>query len=121
MPSKDEHLEKAKRNETFAEFLATKTKYHDWAATVLYYAALHYVDAILAVSQVDPPDHEQRHALIRRNDTLRRIYAEYRMLETLSRNARYFALPVTENDWNRVKPEFDALRGHIRSRLGVKD
>lgn len=120
MPKKDEHVEKAERNEAFAEYLATKSKYIDWAVTVLFYAAVHYIDAVLAVSQVHPEDHKERKAAIAVNDTLKIVYAEYRKLETLSWNARYFAMPITADDWNKIKPEFNALRGHIRSRLGLR-
>jgi hypothetical protein len=120
LPTKDQHIKKAERNEVFAEFLATKTKYLDWAVTVLFYAALHYIDAILAVSLADPEDHKERKAQMAVNDTTRRVYREYRLIETVSWNSRYFAMPIEAEDWNKVKPEFDALRGHIRSRLGLK-
>jgi len=120
VPTQDEHVKKAERNEVFAEFLAIKTKYIDWAVTVLFYAAVHYMDAILAVSQVHPEDHKERKAAIAVNDTLKRVYPEYHKLETLSWNSRYFAMPIGADDWNNVKPHFDTLRGHIRNRLGLK-
>lgn len=117
MPSLAAHLEKSKHNETLAEFLATKTQYFDWAVTILFYAAVHYVDAVLSVSRLDPLSHEQRHSAMGVNDTLRRIFPEYRNLETMSRNARYFALPIRAEDWKSVKDDFDILRAHIRGRL----
>lgn len=120
MPTKNEHIKKAERNEAFAFFLAEKTKYLDWAITILFYSALHYIDAVLAVSLADPEDHKERKAQMSVNDTTKRVYQEYRTLETASWNSRYFAMPIESDDWNKVKPEFDTLRGHIRSRLGLK-
>ncbi len=117
MPSLNEHLAKSEHNEGLADALATKTQYFDWAVTVLFYAALHYVDAVLSASRTDPLSHEQRHTAMGVNDTLRRIFPEYRSLETMSRNARYFALPIGANDWKSVKDDFDILRAHIRGRL----
>jgi bisphosphoglycerate-independent phosphoglycerate mutase (AlkP superfamily) len=119
LPSKDAHIKKAERNEKFAEFLASKTHYLDWAITVLFYAALHYVDAVLAVSLADPEDHKERKAQMAVNETLKRVYREYRIVETASWNSRYFTMPIDSDDWNKVKPEFDALRGHIRNRLKI--
>lgn len=120
MPSKEEHLLKAERNQKFAETL-TATQYLDWAVTVLFYAALHYVDAVLAVSGIDPNDHTERQDAIVRNITLKRIYPEYRTLEVLSRNARYFSLRIEPEDWKRAKDAFDVLRAHIRGRMGIQD
>lgn len=121
MPSKEEHLAKATRNESFADSLARNTKYFDWAVTVLYYAAVHYVDAVLAVSSAHPEKHTERHALIATNGTLKRVYKEYRQLESVSRNARYRALPVGASDWTKAIQAFDVLRGYIRTHLGLKD
>jgi hypothetical protein len=73
LPSKDEHLKQAQHNEQLADALS-KGAYIDWAVTVLFYAALHYVDAVLAVSQVNPDTHGERQTEIQRNDTLKRMY-----------------------------------------------
>ena len=118
MPSLREHLEKSKHNETLADLLATKNDYFDWAVTVLFYAALHYVDAVLSVSRLDPLNHAQRHSAMGANDTLRRIFPEYRNLETMSRNARYFALPIRAADWKSMKEDYEILRAHFLGRLG---
>lgn len=119
MPTKDQHNQKAERNENFAKRIAEKTGYYDWAVTVLFYAALHYVDAILAVSRIDPHKHEERQDSIQKNDTLRRVYGEYRMLEALSRNARYYAVEIDNGDWHEAEVEFNALRAHLRNRMGL--
>ncbi len=119
MPTLNEHLEKSGRNEALAELLGTKTQYFDWAVTILFYAAVHYVDAVLSVSRYDPQSHEQRHTAMGVNATLKSVYREYRTLEVASRNARYFALPIGPSDWHHAKSKFDILRAHIRTRLGL--
>lgn len=119
MPSLVEHIEKSRHNEDLAYLLSSKTAYFDWAVTILFYAAVHYVDAVLSVSRVDPLSHEQRHTAMRVNGTLRHVFKQYRTLETLSRNARYFALPMGREDWNKSKASFDLLRSHIMDSLGL--
>jgi hypothetical protein len=119
LPSQEEHLQKADRNEQFAVFLADKTTYYDWAATVLFYAALHYMDAILAAAMDHPKTHDKRHSSIRKNGTLRRVYAEYRALESLSRNARYYAVKIEAGDVHIARQQYYALKAHIRKSLGL--
>lgn len=119
MPVKEQHLLKAERNATFAQFLAEKTKYIDWAVTMLFYSALHYFDAVLAVSGEHPKNHQERHDAIDVNDTLKQVYREYRVLETASWNSRYFTMPIEAADWQAVKPKFDTLRSHVRKHLGM--
>ena len=121
MPTKDEHLSKAARNEKFAEYLAEKTEYIDWGVTILFYAALHYMDAVLSVSAIDPRDHKARHTAIGVNDTLRRVYREYRLLETQSWNSRYSTIKIGPDQWHKCTQAFSILRAHIRSRLGLKN
>jgi hypothetical protein len=118
LPGKDQHLTQAAHNEKLAETLS-RTAYVDWAVTVLFYAALHYVDAILAVSQVNPDNHGERQTEIKRNDTLKRIYPEFRYLQVQSRNARYLVLPPNGINLVEAKKQFDIVRAHVRSRLGL--
>lgn len=120
MPSKDDHLKQAQHNEQLADTLSKGT-YVDWAVTVLFYAALHYVDSILAVSQVNPDTHGERQTEIERNDTLKVIYKEFRYLQVMSRNARYLVARIDPSDWHEAKKRFDIIRAHIRRRLGFKD
>jgi hypothetical protein len=64
MPSEDEHIAKAEQNEAlFREFIAAGTN-AEWAAVILFYAALHYVDAWLARSDVHPRSHVTRRQLV---------------------------------------------------------
>jgi uncharacterized protein (UPF0332 family) len=102
LPLKSEHISKAERNEKIAQTLAT-TMYWDWVVTILFYAALHYVDAILAVSGTHPENHTRRNDFMWTNDTLKKIRSEYRTLETLSRNARYRVIAIDSDDLHQAE------------------
>jgi hypothetical protein len=119
LPGKDQHLKQAEHNEKLADALS-KGQYVDWAVTVLFYAALHYVDSILAVSHVNPDTHGERQTEIQRNDTLKKVYNEFRYLQVMSRNARYLVASIDVKDWHEAKKRFDVVRGHLRWRLGLK-
>lgn len=118
MPLKPEHISKAEHNEKLASTLS-QTAYLDWAVTVIFYAALHYVDAILAASVVHPETHSERNDAIGTNATLMTIRAEYRILETLSRNARYRSMKINPEDLQQAQTNFSVLRTHLRGRMGI--
>lgn len=88
MPPAASHLEQARHN---ANFYATidKAVCADWAITVLFYTALHYVDALLAQQGVHPTSHAGRNRALERIAELRPIYADYESLKNASYNARY--------------------------------
>jgi uncharacterized protein (UPF0332 family) len=116
LPLQQEHISKAERNEKFADTVSN-TAYLDWAVTILFYAALHYVDAILAVSGIHPDSHSQRGDAMGTNATLSSVRAEYRILETLSQNARYRSMKIDGFDLKEAKDQFSTLRAHLRSRM----
>jgi hypothetical protein len=118
LPKASEHISKAERNEKIADALS-KTDFLDWTVTCLFYAALHYVDAILAASVIHPEGHTERNEAIGTNPSLLKIRNEYRTLETLSRNARYRAMTIEPSDLHIAQQSFDVLKAHLRSRLGI--
>lgn len=93
MPGTNAHLGQAEHNLNLFAALDVE-KYSDWAATVLFYTALHYVDAYLAKTiSYDPDGHSARDKAIERTATLRSIRSNYRSLKDSCHNARY--LPPT--------------------------
>jgi hypothetical protein len=118
LPTKDEHLEKAIHNEQLAEVLSNTT-FLGWAATVFFYAGLHYCEAVLAVHGQHPQSHEDRDPLIRKNQVLKKIWPEYKSLDVTSRNARYYAVEITPAHIKDVRNDFNTLRAYIRKELGL--
>jgi hypothetical protein len=87
VPTRQEHLAKAESNQRLA--IALQNGPHvDWSITVLFYAALHLVEATLA-----PLDHSKSHVVrdlnIQQNPHLHAIYPYYRELYRRSLDARY--------------------------------
>ncbi|MCZ6479114.1 MAG: hypothetical protein O6929_01720 [candidate division NC10 bacterium] len=102
MATEREHLRQAEHNEDFVgTFDLTRTPYLDWAATVIFYAALHYIRALAArhrirnISRYAEMDNLfDRLMVFRRNPG---VYEDYRQLKDDSRAARY--------DMRRFSPE----------------
>ena len=85
MPSRSEHIAKAEANEEAVRFL--ENDHPDWAVTALFYAAVHWVDAVLdGIDEVSihPKQHRQRRRGIARQPELRTIAEHYRALQDAS-------------------------------------
>ena len=112
MPARDEHLSQAKHNEAVALFLL-QHQFTDWAITAFFYAALHYVEAVLAESNRHSENHPARDSNVARSPVLRKIYSEYRYLKTLSNDARYRVKSFGEAELKLVQTKFSAIKKHI--------
>ena len=90
MPTRDEHIRKAKHNESFiSSFDLNSTPFLDWVVTAIFYAALHYLDAYLAENNKHPGTHQVRNSLFSKDPNLATLWNSYQDLENDSREARY--------------------------------
>ena len=98
------HVEQARHNESVAAVLLKAGKFPDWVATTAFYAAVHYVEAGLAIVPgvghsesslpIDPVTkqttytlHNWREELVRRH--FPKAFRSYKYLRTTSNHARY--------------------------------
>ena len=87
VPSRQDHLAKAESNQLLSIALQDSPN-ADWSVTVLFYAALHLVEATLA-PHTHSPNHKDRFANIRRDPRLQPIHDDYRYLYDMSLRSRY--------------------------------
>jgi uncharacterized protein (UPF0332 family) len=118
MPSKDDHLQKARHNEAFFDsFELRSTPYLDWVVTGIFYAALHYVDAFLATQGVHPGSHSRRDAEVKLFLGAG-FYLDDRALKDDSQDARYrahrFSAEEVDND---IKPLFQKIKSEVLALL----
>ena len=115
-----EHIAQAEKNERLYELLVG-TEFNDWAITGLFYAALHYVDALfMEQTGTSPTNHNSRNGLVERTVNLARIKPHYAELFQWSLNVRYEAIPVSSDDTRNVMTQhFAPLRAHLRALLGL--
>ncbi len=114
MPSAADHIIQAQHNEKFFH-VTDKSAYSDWAMTVLYYAALHYVDAFLArVGMVDPGGHDVRDQEVHHRAELRPVIKPYFRLKSRSRTARYYCGRFTLAELQRsYETDLNAIRSYL--------
>ncbi len=111
-----EHLAKAQQNELFASELGLSSGVHiDWTITILFYAAVHYVQAYFATRGKTFHMHRSRDSALGRDPNISGIYQDYRELEHFSRQARY-ELPsgrLTELDVSYMKTCLNTVKAAI--------
>ncbi len=120
MPTSQEHVERAKHNQRFAEhFDLDKTEFRDWVVTGFFYSALHWIDAYLVrLNKKTDDGHASRNTLTNTEKELNPISRPYRLLYSYSRNARYNLVDFTpERIRQEVIPKLQHVREHIEKLL----
>ena len=118
MPTVQQHITWAERNERFAESISIlPVRYPDWEITSLFYSALHYVDAYLPTRSQSPKSHKRRLDAIAAVSSLKEDYsslyersidARYRMVSFSTEAAD----AVRTGPFFRVKEEILPLLGN---------
>ena len=114
-----DYVAQAAHNTALADYLRKECPdCLDWAATCLFYAAVHYVNAYLRKSGIAIPRRhrgseknktEGRLNIVQQDATLRFIYYNYRHLDDESRDARYELRKPSESDYDNF------LAKHLKS------
>ena len=73
MPDKAVHLAQARHNHEFFRTIDLDA-YPDWALTVLFYAAVHYIDSKLAENAIHPDNHNSRDGHVANHPVLTDAY-----------------------------------------------
>jgi hypothetical protein len=114
VPQRHEHLKRAQENEQLAAAMnADIPVCADWAITMLFYSALHYLHGFLAGKNFHPPNHDARDVEIERNGSLAGIYREYRRLKDASRAGRYEIAEFRRIDVDTATARLSRIKAHI--------
>ena len=99
MATVSEHLSQAHKNEAFLSLVRKTSEYADWGTTVVFYIAVHYGRALLAMKgqQITTNTHFQSEYLRIIGDEF--CYKHFRYLQTAAEKARY---DVVQCDWLSV-------------------
>ncbi len=121
------HIDKAERNEQFFQSNNLRTsQFNEWGVTVLFYAAMHYVDAVLAKESGLPPkwrqpiNHPERNTGVSKSTTLGLIYNNYKNLYDRSIDARYNRITFPPGFLNNLETTlFEPVKLCVRTALGL--
>jgi hypothetical protein len=90
----------------------------DWEVITLFYSAMHHVDAAIFKLRLtgtnipEPQDHKQRRKLIVK--FFRQIATDYKMLESISRWARYEEVKITPNMVNTARSLYSNIISYLQ-------
>lgn len=118
MSSTDEHIKQAKHNEEFAgSFDKKKSPYLDWALTGIFYSAVHYIEALLAVKGKHPKHHGQRTTYLELYINNDKVFDAYDDLKTDSEAARYRCKKIGEKELDESKIKLDDIKQTFKKDL----
>jgi hypothetical protein len=116
MVSKEDHLAEAAKNQALAGRLTEMNEY-GWATTLLFYSAVHLVEAYLVGTGTATSNHAARDARMKRQRPLREVVAHYDRLTRVSEDARYNCVVPTHADFERLRIRYGRLQGHMQRLL----
>jgi hypothetical protein len=111
LPHEGEHLKKAADNESLASSLDTSIPIApNWAIVMLFYVAVHYVEAYFSRQSKHLVGHPARETAIQRDPKINSIFRNYRELYTYSREARYEAVYFPASEIAVVLPFLERVK-----------
>ncbi len=114
MPTKEQHLTKAKGNRIFSSSLSAEDSVAtEWALISLFYSALHLVEAFNAHHNHHCRSHQEIQEEVERNPQLEDIYADYHDLKNFGWNARYRPVRYGPKELSEAQGSFAAIEEHI--------
>lgn len=127
MPDSNRHINQAQRNDQFCESQKLcGSKWQEWAIVVLFYASMHYLDAVLAQdASLDahlqhPVDHNIRRQALAECTNLAGIAGNYLHLYDRSREARYRCIQFPKRYALTLQANFySPIRSDLRKLLGI--
>ena len=124
MPSNARHVNQARATEELSKYRLDETQAEDrpWIATLLFDAALHWIDAYFATQSppagIHPKDHQRRFTWIASSPDFLPIERRYVDLFNQSMDARYELKAFTLADVARLRlMRLDPIRAHIQALL----
>jgi len=111
LPNKAQHIAKATNNESLSgQIDLSLPAAVDWVLTMLFYAALHYIEAYFSLTGRHCGNHGHRDSEIKRDSTLAAIFLDYCALKTYSHQARYQAKIFTPAAITNVLPHLKRIK-----------
>jgi hypothetical protein len=118
MPDNVEHLKKAEHNEAFFNSLEIdKTPYLDWLVNGIFYSAIHYIEAYLAIENKHSESHSARNIFIEEDPNLgRRFFRDlYRALRDDCYGGRYLMRVFTPDEIKKyLIPNFEQIKQYLQ-------
>jgi hypothetical protein len=107
VPALAEHSEHCQHNINFlATFLLTHS--NDWAITVMFYAAVHAMEAVLGKKNIHTQNHQSRKAELEKLDDngLKDVLNKYKILERQAHDSRYTDYKIYDWEVHRAYKDF---------------
>ena len=99
-------------------YLLERPDFSDWAATVIFYTALHIVEALFfreaaRLNRKHGHSHEEREQMLKGTGRYKNIYRHYRPLQSASVKARYLDGATFASHMSAKQVQDELIKGHL--------
>jgi hypothetical protein len=108
------HITKAEENETLSSTLADTVCGREWAITLSFYAAVHYVEAYFGMTGRSTALHFNRIKEIKGDAKIGRIANAYEDLQNLSEDARYEIRNMTSAHLKTAQEKLEEIKKVVK-------
>jgi len=114
MSTENEHRIQAEHNQSFLDTIHVD-EYPDWAATVIFYTAVHLAQMMFGKLDGQGGTHFKRNGVLR--NQYPDVWKHYQPLYAYSRLARYRCMKVAPEHFPYLKRRFEKLKRAVNKRM----
>lgn len=111
-----DHAERGKQN--LEAYEAMPDRFPEWKATILFYAALHFLEALAVAESRPNREHAERERFVM--ERARSLYPAYNRLQTESEKARYMNSGTFAMSADAIRRELEPLVLKIRREVAQR-
>ena len=113
MPSHSQHIDKFKHNIKFIDSGEISSKHNDWKVTIIFYAAVHLIEAYLSQNGYHTESHKSRFNWINKIPSLKAIAIDYQTLYNYSIKSRYMCYHYKDDEVEVIRGLLDNIKSKI--------
>lgn len=117
MATAQDHLKQVKHNKAFLAKI-DEAEYPDWAATVIFYIAVHLVQRLFAINGWDCENHSRRNKILREHFPT--VWDAYQRLYIFSRTSRYRCMTVKPSDISELEHRLNRVEDEIEKLINLQ-
>ncbi|AQS58001.1 hypothetical protein [Desulforamulus ferrireducens] len=117
MPALEQHISQYQKNKQLLEqscFDIENTDYPEWVVTILFYTAVHLIEAELAKYSQHCLNHKTRNKAVIAVENCKPIFPEYETLYRQSKKARYDCTIFTPKKIKQIWSLFERIESHLK-------
>ena len=114
---KNRHIDRYEHNVKFRNSIDDKDEFADWKITISFYAAIHFIEAVLCLKKISIENHQDRGEVLRKYpEMFKYVEPLYRKLSRLAHKARYDeAIEIVPDEYKKAFNYLNDIESELKS------